>query len=363
MLKWIFRMLPKHTKIKINFYRNDLRDSKGIPMKTKLKMWRKGFRADEINYLDIDKNGTKYYYSSLFEKLTHPKNGQFSSLIDNKMYLPYCMKDFPEHCPTYNYYFSQGKIHELYGDFKVRNRSYKNVIEVFKSSKKIQVGKIIGMEGGVGVYFFEMVDGVKLKINGKNYNLKEAYNIIKKIENMVFMDAVEPHSYSRKLNETTNNTLRIHTAWDIEGNEPFVMYGLQKVGRSKMFGIDNAYSGGIFANINMKNGKMEKFFKINDNKFVFIEKHPDSGVQLTGMEVPRFKEMTDKLLIICKHLNFLKYIGWDILITEDSFKVLEMNSQPSMDIIQANWELLRDERTRKFFSQYVNKHNEKYFMR
>ena len=60
-------------------------------------------------------------------------------------------------------------------------------------------------------------------------------------------------------------------------------------------------------------------------------------------------EIKHKVIEISNSLPFLKYVGWDIAITEDGFKIIEANSLTSLGILQRKGGYLDDPRLRKIF--------------
>ena len=74
-----------------------------------------------------------------------------------------------------------------------------------------------------------------------------------------------------------------------------------------------------------------------------------SGKNLAGLEIPNFNEIKNKVIEISNSLPFLKYVGWDIAITEDGFKIIEANSLTSLGILQRKGGYLDDPRLRKIF--------------
>jgi hypothetical protein len=76
--------------------------------------------------------------------------------------------------------------------------------------------------------------------------------------------------------------------------------------------------------------------------------HPDTGAQIEGIEVPRFLETCRELLDVCRRFP-PRYLGWDIVITPDSWSIIEANRGPALSIFQVHRPLLVDPRLREFF--------------
>ena len=122
-------------------------------------------------------------------------------------------------------------------------------------------------------------------------------------------------------NPTSVNTIRFTTFKNKDGihyHAPCLRAG--RLGAV----VDNAGSGGILAIVNMDSGKIETMGHDDfGNKY---EKHPDSGINYIGWQVPRWKELVEMatemhMTIMPKH----KYIGWDFALTDKGWVVIEGN--------------------------------------
>jgi hypothetical protein len=71
-----------------------------------------------------------------------------------------------------------------------------------------------------------------------------------------------------------------------------------------------------------------------DARAGWLDRHPDSGGQITGRQVPRWEEVCR--LAERAHWAFddRVMIGWDIAVTPDGPVLVEGNAAPDLDIIQ-----------------------------
>lgn len=65
----------------------------------------------------------------------------------------------------------------------------------------------------------------------------------------------------------------------------------------------------------------------NDNIY---ESHPITKKQILGFKIPLFEEAKKTVLEASKELNEIKYIGWDVAITNDKASIIEGNSYPGV---------------------------------
>lgn len=65
--------------------------------------------------------------------------------------------------------------------------------------------------------------------------------------------------------------------------------------------------------------------------------------------IPHWKIIKEKILNYVKRNPFLDYVGWDILVTENDFVVIEANHNPDLDLVQIHKPFLTDDRALNFF--------------
>jgi len=92
--------------------------------------------------------------------------------------------------------------------------------------------------------------------------------------------------------------------------------------------------------------------KPTSNKLQWHEKHPESGQKIAGIQVPNWTSLRSEVLRLAKLLPATPYIGWDIVVTEDGFCVLEGNNRTDVNLYQVHKPLLLDDRTYKFYKSY-----------
>lgn len=104
--------------------------------------------------------------------------------------------------------------------------------------------------------------------------------------------------------------------------------------------------------IDPETGMLKKNGAINQNhtgdRFAENIIHPDSNRCLTGLEIPNFACVKNKILEIANTISYLRWIGFDVAITEDGFKIIETNSLSSL-IDQECEGYLKDDRLRFLF--------------
>ena len=129
-----------------------------------------------------------------------------------------------------------------------------------------------------------------------------------------------------EFNDTSINTLRVVTLITAD-DEVKVMGGLLRVGRKGRI-ADNFHHQGIASFIDPVNGIVctAGIDKTNTRRVI----HPDSKKQLVGFKIPMWDEIVDTVTKAAKVFPDMRYIGWDVVITED-YKVALIEGNPGAD--------------------------------
>ena len=67
------------------------------------------------------------------------------------------------------------------------------------------------------------------------------------------------------------------------------------------------------------------------------------------IQIPHWDEVIAAIREICAHYPQLRYLGFDIAVTEDSFRIIEINSLSGLHAAQMKEPLLRDPKTREAY--------------
>ncbi len=362
--RMVFQMIPPWWKPFFGFIRRDSSRKEKIPLRRKIAMWHRGFEANRCYYYDFDRYDRRLYVSDYFNFLSHPKNGHYTGLIDDKLYLPVSLRGFPEHVPAYHFLLLSGRVLKLGGDRSVVSSDSEEFWDSFMRIVEGPgcVGKPTNQSCGTGVIVFESRSGT-LFANNCPRTKEDLLSFFRTQSRYLISERVRQHPYSVRLSPNTTNTIRLLTCWDPDTETPFVARGFHRIGRPAMYGADNGALGGLITQIDLSKGTLGCIAHVHDGRVEYQREHPDSGVPVYGTPIPHFERIQSTLIQMCYELNYVPYIGWDIVVTEDSFKVLELNSNTDVYGYQLFEPLLSDSRLSRFYRQFVTPKNQRYFMR
>ena len=146
-------------------------------------------------------------------------------------------------------------------------------------------------------------------------------NILRKGKNAIVEERITQSAVMSSFNESSVNTLRIVTF--TMDQEPIIMFSFLRAGRKGAV-VDNGGAGGLFIAVNEENGTC--ISEGSDEAGHRYEKHPDSGVDFIGFQIPEW----DKAVALAKELACVvpeqRYVGWDLAYTDSGWVMIEGNS-------------------------------------
>ena len=310
--------------------------------------YRKGFYLESIALCGITKQNIHEYLSDKAYLKLHPINHEYSRIIDNKLYLPFLLKDFPELVPTYYFLINNGRLVKI---DPLLQDGY-DLLQLCKEKGRLALKPCSGSMGE-GFNLLEW-NNEGFFLNRKKVEINELISFIGSLDKFLVTEYIVQHKYSAEINPCCFNTIRLICIRDKVNNEFTIPVSFHRFGVSGRF-VDNigAEGGAISAYINIQTGEIKKMGSIKKNgeekKVIIAINHPDSNKQISGVIIPNWKEMINKVLVVMNHLSFLKYAGLDIVITENGFKILEINSLPTLLGLQIEEGVLKNDRLKNFF--------------
>ena len=229
----------------------------------------------------------------------------------------------PDHLILFNDKLSFNKIFKDYlgRDFlDIGEASYDDFVAFCQGKDRI-FAKPNDSCSGKGIYRNFSLD--------ETTDLKELYDYLK--ENHLFVeDSILQHEQMSLLHPSSINTVRITTVLD-QNDQAHVMYALQRIGIGDM-SVDNVGSGGIYTVLSEEGKIIHPCW--SDKTITTYTEHPTSGMPLIGFQVPYFKEA----LQLCKKAaqveKQIRYVGWDIAISNKGPIIVEGNPLPGYDMPQ-----------------------------
>lgn len=322
-----------------------------IPLRKRLRALIAGFVSVSYVMYEFDKNDPSLYLSDFQRDVRTPDvNGVYNVLLRDKFLFGLITRNFPAHEVR-----SFGVIREGRVDY-VTNAQWNDaagyLLELLQSHPRLVIKPAVG--GGGGKIRFLFREGEQLSLNGVTLPEARLRSLVDAMRNDIITIFVEQGPEIAALYPRTVNTLRILTMWDVDTCEPFVAAAALRIGRVSSYPVDNFTQGGLSAAVDLETGRLSKAagLPVNSRALAWHAQHPDSGERIEGFMLPRWQGLKARILNICRSVPYLKYVGWDLVLTADGFKVLEGNSFPSVRVLQIHRPLLTDQRVLRFYKTH-----------
>jgi hypothetical protein len=338
-----------------NFIIQEIKSPVRVPLLKRLWAMKHGFNTDRVLFYGLEKDNVhRYMPDFIHDSLLHPINGRFSPMIDDKLPVPFSLKDFPEYAPTHHYLIYDSEMIDL-------SRSGRNtgaydpwkLLSLLKVNVKL-ILKPLAESGGAGVLLLE-ANGGSFCINGARCNERDVLRRLMNLEGYIVCQFEHQHQYANDLYPATTNTIRLITMRDYEAHRAFIGAWFHRVGTHQSIPVDNFAAGGLICSIDMESGIIGRALaKRADGGVQFVDRHPDTGDPISGKMIPTWDYVKSEVLRMADHLAFVPYMGWDIVITSNGFKVLEINSLPAL-VWQIHNPICDNPRAKAFYRQIIRK--------
>ena len=144
----------------------------------------------------------------------------------------------------------------------------------------------------------------------------------------ILEERVIQHPRMMDMCATSVNTIRIATL--LGDKKQGVVYAFLRIGVGKV--MDNVDCGGMAARVDLDSGKLLTVGA--DKAGNTFRLHPVTGTPIIGFEVPYFQEAVQMCLEAAQKVPQMRYIAWDVAVTENGPLFIEGNSFPSHAVPQ-----------------------------
>lgn len=245
-----------------------------------------------------------YITRGLLNTITNKYNDKaYMQYLDNKVLFLNTFTDF---------------ISRAYIDIKDLDRQ--SFEEWVKKYNKV-IYKPLEQSGGYGIEFL-CADEIT--------SYDEAYNRLILDKSGLLEEVITQHPQVNALYSGSVNTMRIFTLLDDDVNA-HVFYACLRVG-AEGSAVDNLTSGGMTSRINIETGEL--MYDAENFKHEKYTHHPATNVKFIGYKIPMWDECISLVKRAAKVVPQLRYVGWDVAITEDAPILIEGNTLPGHTMIQ-----------------------------
>lgn len=227
--------------------------------------------------------------------------------------------------PSYNHIFlNKNEFNEKFKKYLNREYIILNGNNKDEFNKFLKGKKVIFCKPTSGTHGDSMEKIVISEFKGDLYDYLYNKNLILVEEVVIQCEEMN------KLYPYAINTVRIITVHKYDG-EVLVVAAYQRIGNHGYI-VDNYNGGGMVVPINEKTGIIE--YPAVDKRKQIYYKHPMTDTPIVGFKVPKFSSAVNLAKKTAKVIDEIRYVGWDIAITDKGPVIIEGNEYPGHDIYQ-----------------------------
>lgn len=310
------------------------------PLSQRLSMWRSGYRDASHTLYDLDHKVSDYLPDTARLETFFINGGFAHSVLGDKLLFTKLAGEVLD-VPGIVALIERGEVFAEGSITTLQELSAEHLSLVLKPSEGTR---------GQGVYRLE-----GSTLNGRSTTPDELNNLARKLDNYLVTQTVAQAAYAETIFPGATNSVRVLTLVDPDTQEPFVARAVHRFGVADTVPTDNWSRGGLCANVDLGTGVLSqgvKHIQRTGGRLEWQTHHPDTGAAIEGVTVPRWQEVCRGLTEAVKALPFLIYVGWDVVVTEAGFCVLEGNNNTDLDLLQVHGGLLKDQRVRRFYEHH-----------
>ncbi len=145
---------------------------------------------------------------------------------------------------------------------------------------------------------------------------------------VIIEERVVQHPRMMALCPSSVNTIRIATL--LGDKKQGIVYAFLRIGNGNV--MDNVDQGGMAARVDLESGRLLTVGA--DKQGNTYAEHPMTGTPIVGFEVPFFEEAKAMCLAAAQKVPQMRFVAWDVAITEKGPVFIEGNSFPSHAVPQ-----------------------------
>lgn len=151
-------------------------------------------------------------------------------------------------------------------------------------------------------------------------------------------EGLAQHETMNRIYPLSVNTFRIHT--ECIAGQARVTHALLRMGQGGKQ-VDNASSGGLYMKIDPATGILADYaFMTNHTRHY---QHPDTGFVFKNTAIAQWDAVKAFALQTAAKFREIRYLGWDVALTQDGVSVIEMNHHPDFGLVQDCYGGARDD--------------------
>ncbi len=227
---------------------------------------------------------------------------------------------------SWHFFDDKATFNELFKDevnrrwMKVDESTSRDALFAFLKDTPDVIAKPLEGSSGVGIERYQK--------NAWEGREDAFFSELQKHRPLILEERVIQHPRMMELCPTSVNTIRIATL--LGDKKQGIVYAFLRIGNGKV--MDNVDCGGMAARVDLESGALLTVGA--DKQGNTFTHHPITGTPIVGFQVPFFAEAKAMCMNAAMKVPQMRFIAWDVAITEKGPCFIEGNSFPSHAVPQ-----------------------------
>jgi hypothetical protein len=319
-----------------------------LPWSQRLSLWRKGFKSASHALFELAQHRPEEYVSDLEVARARRINGALGRILKDKLLFEAMLRPYAR-VPRVLALVERGRLVWRPG-VGVEEATLEALLA---TSPAGIIAKPVRGSKGRGVLSLRQQEGA-FYLSGQAVTVGHAQELFAQLDGYLVVERAEQAEYAARIFPDAANTIRVISMNDPETGEVFLPAAMHRFGSVRTRPTDNFQTGGISAAIDLATGRLGRAVRhpnFTGGRLEWVSHHPDTGSPIEGVVIPRWDEVQATLKRVVEAYPFLRYVGWDVLVTPDGICLIEGNHNINLGL-QVHGPLLRDPRVRRFYEAH-----------
>ena len=259
-------------------------------------------------------------------KRMRPINGKYQKWLWDKISTYYVMAPFRDCFPAYWFRTENGVIYPFRPEGGTATAD--DVLTCLREKGKLAAKPAIASHGDGFLPLTWDAETDQPVIDGETVTAEAFRQRIRGLEKpYLISEFVEMHPELKKIYDKVACSIRVMVI--DRGSGPKVEHAYFRIASGSTGHTDNLATGGIVARVNADTGEYYGAEMLVGHEFRPCDVHPDSGAPLRGT-LPNWELVCRRVCEVTAYLTPMEYLGFDIVITADGFRILEINTHQDL---------------------------------
>lgn len=300
-----------------------------VALSRKYWAWRRGFYSYRIQQYGLTDENYRCFLSDYAYKRLRPLNSAYRKWFEDKIITYYVLGPFREYLPQYFCRFSarEGAISVVPFD-REPVRDLNGILALLRREKDLALKKAVGSHGAGFHRLQYLPESETYLLDGSESSCEALCGYLLRCKAECFIsEYIRQHPFLAEIFDGSVSTVRITTLR--RGAESHIERAFLRLGTLQTGLTDNLSQGGIVVEVDLESGALREPELLKDHVYTPCPVHPDTGTPISGI-LPHWEMIRTTIGRICNYVSPLEYLGFDVAITQDGFRLLEVNTHQDL---------------------------------